>query len=603
MSSRGRGKSDLVAALIGLAVLLGLRYYREALWLFNIEVPWKLAIMVGGIIVAALLLWRKSEIFRVLVKGKPRRGRTSIVSDKGAIIAPDGGRYRAYMAFTASSDGGGEKFLESLDRAGIPFLYLYASPNAAEHGGGNSLILLCSKPSKDVFRCLEEVEHLARQVEALASAMDENVQLSLVRLGGIDDLLNLWRIREVHGQNSGERSLLRPKIKPRCYLGNLDETLLLGRVSFGGKTGHSVFLPKREILRHTAIFGATGSGKTTTAATILVKLLEKGVNVLVIDWHGEYCELVKKVGGDIFTPGGEEHPIVLNPFELIQGADVEESLDLFVDFFSDLFHLSHAQVFMLKEAVRNAYESALARGSPPTLADVIQEVGMIPIRSGWDHETKMALLRRLKKLTEGKAGKALNGPSTADLHQLFSGFKVVDLSNLGDLTVRSVVAATILKLAYDYFTALGGSEDLRQVIVVEEASNIMPPRRREDPPGVGERVLMELRKYGVGMIILAQSPAAVSSEVLKNTSIKIVHALRSSEDLRALPSLMLAEDEIKQRVLKLSPGEALVVSPSYPEPVVVRIEPPEVIWEGSPKRNGLTAFSELTRLASLLDQA
>jgi len=258
---------------------------------------------------------------------------------------------------------------------------------------------------------------------------------------------------------------------------------------------------------------------------------------------------------------------------------------------------------MLKEAARNAYENALARGGIPTLADVLQEVGMIPIRSGWDHETKMALLRRLKRLTEGKAGKALNGCSTVNLHELFSGFKVVDLSGLSDLSARCVVAATILRLAYDFFTAAGGSEDLRQVIIVEEASNVMPPRRREEPIGVGERVLMELRKFGVGMVILAQSPAAISSEVLKNTSVKIVHALGSSEDLRVLPSLMFAEDEVKQKAMKLNPGEALLVSPSYLEPVVVRIEPPEVIWEKPLERSGSTAFSQLTQLASLLDQA
>ncbi len=603
MLNRSKDRNDLVMAVIGLAMLLGLRYYREASWLLSIKVPWTSIVLTGGMAAAVMLIWRNSRFLRGLLKEKPGRTRTSIVSDRGAIITSDDGRYRACIAFMVSGNGDGEDFLESLDRAGIPYFYLYASPNIMEYGGGGSLILLCSKPSRDVFECLEEVERLAKQVEALANAMGGRVHLDLIQHEGINDLLRLWRVQEVCGQSASERSLLRPKIKPRHHPRDLNEALPLGRVLFGEESGAPVFLSKKEILRHVAIFGATGSGKTTTAATILLKLLEKGVSVLVIDWHGEYSELAKRVGGEFFTPGGEEHPIVLNPFELIQGGDIEESLDLIVDFFSDLFHLSHAQVFMLKEAVRNAYENALARGSAPTLADVLQEVGMIPIRSGWDHETKMALLRRLKKLAEGKAGRALNGFSTVDLHQFFNGFKVVDLSGLSDLTVRSVVAATILKLAYDYFTALGGSEDLRQVIVVEEASNIMPPRRREEPPGVGERVLMELRKFGVGMVILAQSPTAISSEVLKNTSIKIVHALRSSEDLKVLPSLMFAEDEVKQRLMKLNPGEALLISPSYPEPVVVRVEPHEAIWEGPPERSGSTAFSQLTQLTNLLDRA
>ena len=54
--------------------------------------------------------------------------------------------------------------------------------------------------------------------------------------------------------------------------------------------------PERLVLRHGAIVGSTGAGKTTTVATILQRLAQGGwpaANIVVIDPHGEYTEALK----------------------------------------------------------------------------------------------------------------------------------------------------------------------------------------------------------------------------------------------------------------------------------------------------------------------
>lgn len=51
--------------------------------------------------------------------------------------------------------------------------------------------------------------------------------------------------------------------------------------------------PERLVLRHGAIVGSTGVGKTTTVATILQRLAQGGwpaANIIVIDPHGEYAD-------------------------------------------------------------------------------------------------------------------------------------------------------------------------------------------------------------------------------------------------------------------------------------------------------------------------
>jgi len=43
------------------------------------------------------------------------------------------------------------------------------------------------------------------------------------------------------------------------------------------------------------------------------------------------------------------------------------------------------------------------------------------------------------------------------------------------------------------------------------------------------RLLAEARAYGVGLVIIDQTPAAVAPEVSKNTTVKIVHRTRQRD--------------------------------------------------------------------------
>jgi len=50
------------------------------------------------------------------------------------------------------------------------------------------------------------------------------------------------------------------------------------------------------------IVGSTGSGKTNTAAVIAEGAKEKGIKVLILDWHGEYTKLIQ--GAKVYSKEG-----------------------------------------------------------------------------------------------------------------------------------------------------------------------------------------------------------------------------------------------------------------------------------------------------------
>ena len=70
---------------------------------------------------------------------------------------------------------------------------------------------------------------------------------------------------------------------------------------------------------------------------------------------------------------------------------------------------------------RNALQKTLGEASEqevPTLSSLVKTIEIWPLRSAYDNETKVALLRRLVPLTEGQVGRTLNGPSSHTVDEL-----------------------------------------------------------------------------------------------------------------------------------------------------------------------------------------
>ena len=111
-------------------------------------------------------------------------------------------------------------------------------------------------------------------------------------------------------------------------------------------------------------------------------------------------------------------------------------------------------------------------------------------------------------------GRALNGPSSHSVDELLDKVLCIELGQIRDIQTRSVFVDILLKIIYEH--RVGKRGKLEHLIVVEEARNIAPVRREEDPPSVGERMISELRKFGEEIVFVAQFPTQVASEVIKN---------------------------------------------------------------------------------------
>jgi DNA helicase HerA-like ATPase len=287
---------------------------------------------------------------------------------------------------------------------------------------------------------------------------------------------------------------------------------------------------------HITVLGRSGSGKTNTAKVLLEELTKKRIFALVLDWAGEYSVkgFKRLIPGDnfsisVFTPSDAEDP---------------ERVDVIVDLFDATFHLTQPQLYMLRLAAKRAVSS-----NARSISDLLEALEEVPVRSYYDNEVKAALVRRLAPLAEGRVSRALEGGVGGSDFLSFSS--VVDLSFFKSVYAKRLFALLLLKRLYDVALTRGSQDRIVHATLIEEAWNVVPYRRLDAEPTVGERLFAELRKYGECMVAIAQNPSEVAWSIVNNSEIIIVHSMLPREyDTLGLPDL---------RNVVLERGEAIVI--------------------------------------------
>jgi uncharacterized protein len=363
----------------------------------------------------------------------------------------------------------------------------------------------------------------------------------------------------------------RQEQSPEFYVPNVAESgtggYLLGTVKSGGREFHDFRIQAEDLTRHVSVLGMTGSGKSTTTISMVRQVAEAGVPVLVLDWHNEYGRMITGVGGKVVAPGKDD--FAMNPLEADPGADPTEHIAMICDIFSDIYHFTHPQAYMFRNALQKKLGETTSE-EVPTIEALVKTIEAYPLKSAYDQETKVALLRRLVPLTEGQPGKALGGSGQLKMEELLGTVVCVELGHLRDIQSRAVFSDVLLKMIYEEKVKRKGSLD--HLTVVEEARNIAPARRPEDPPTVGERMISELRKFGEGMMFVAQFPTHIAAEVVKNSGTKIVHRLAWPDDVGLIGDSLGLNPKQREHLTRLRTGEAVVGLGRIPKPILVQVK-------------------------------
>jgi len=335
-------------------------------------------------------------------------------------------------------------------------------------------------------------------------------------------------------------------------------------------------LREEELPQHIAIFGRTGSGKTNVAFLLLQELLKKDKPFLIFDWKQSYRPLTA-AGCHLYTPGYFEAPFSFNPLDLknipepVQDAYLRQLLSTLMNvYFRDLRLLSveGAEYLLLR-----GMDSLKEEKGTFTFIDLYHWLANYK-GTFREKDWKSSVMNVLYKLTTGPLGQVLNQEKDIDIEEIIQGKTLVELHWLGSPKDKSFVMQALLLQLYYQFSREVPSRELRFMIFIEEAHNVLL-KHLKGYETVVEIVLRQIREYGVGICLLDQHPSLMSLPAL-GTYTTIAMSLRTREDLAAMePALNLYGD--KDYLNQLKVGQGIVkLQDRILKPFLVQFPPAEI---------------------------
>ena len=370
---------------------------------------------------------------------------------------------------------------------------------------------------------------------------------------------------------------------------------------------------------HCFITGSSGSGKSYATYQLLDNLLKWDVHMMVIEpAKGEYKQVFGGLKGiRIFNTDPNVYKMLrINPFQFPENLHVLTHIEKLIQIFNASWTLYAAMPAILKEAVVKAYTKCgwdvmnsvwiegISDHKYPVFQDVLEILPVIINSSDYSADSKGdykgALLTRVQSMTSGITGLIFERSEGISDSILFDSNAIVDLSDIGsEETVALLMGVLIMRLG-EYRQSVRkagtGSRDakLKHVTVLEEAHNILKrtskDQSQEGANIVGKSVEMisnsikEMRTYGEGFIIIDQSPMAVDTSAIENTSTKIIMNTPAKDACEELSSALSLNEDQSKELSRLGTGVAAVMQKGWLTPVLMKIDMWDNHYEAEVKR-------------------
>lgn len=297
--------------------------------------------------------------------------------------------------------------------------------------------------------------------------------------------------------------------------------------------------------KHFALLGSTGTGKSTSAALILHRIIEMAPqgHIVMIDPHGEYAAAFK-TNGALYDVTNLQMPYWLMNFEehcevFLTSTGSERQVD--ADILAKCLLAAKAKSRLGQEIPKLTVDAPI----PYLLSDLTQIVGQE--MGKMDRAGDIAPYLRIRnKIEEIKAdprfGFMFSGMLVADTMAQFISrifrlpgdgkpISIIDVSGVPS-EITSVVVGVLSRMVFD-FAIWSRNEPQRPILLVcEEAHRYIPSdgAERSSVARILGRIAKEGRKYGVSLGLITQRPSDLAEGVLSQCGTIIAMRLNNDRD-------------------------------------------------------------------------
>ncbi len=292
--------------------------------------------------------------------------------------------------------------------------------------------------------------------------------------------------------------------------------------------------------RHIMITGARGTGKSLLAKHLAVELYKNlKTQLLIIDPHNEYY-IVKKWIREVNVVDASN--ISINPFELGR-LNPREKAHQITELMAAIFRLGPIQRQLLEELIIKAFEKKgiyqekpeTWNKSPPRITDLLVIARKLAEKDGLYYK----ILPYIKILSSN-----IFSNTTIDLAYLLEKPVIITLNNLKSDYLRTLYVNILLQKIIDEMYI--GTLRNKLTIIIDEAYMFLSRRIGRE---LISKLLMESRKYGIGLIIISQQPLSLAEPVIENTSIKITFNVTEPRNLD-YAARIFSGDNMKLNIIK-----------------------------------------------------
>ena len=298
--------------------------------------------------------------------------------------------------------------------------------------------------------------------------------------------------------------------------------------------------------KHFALLGSTGTGKSTSTALILHKIVEKAPqgHIVMLDPHGEYAAAFSSTGM-IFNVDNMNIPYWLMNFEehcevFITTEGSEREMDM--DILAKCVLQARAKNRLAQSLGKLTVDSPVPYLLSDLLASLQAQMGKLDkandLAPYMRLKTKVEELKNDPRYTFMFSGLMVSDTMAAFLARVLrlpgdgKPISIVDLSGVPS-DIVTVVVAVLSRMVFDY-ALWSRNEPQRPILLVcEEAHRYVPSDRVSTGVAVRkvlERIAKEGRKYGVSLGLITQRPSDLAEGVLSQCGTIISMRLNNDRD-------------------------------------------------------------------------
>jgi len=359
----------------------------------------------------------------------------------------------------------------------------------------------------------------------------------------------------------------------------------LGSVAYGNRELYPFYLKSGRLKEHLLIAGRSGSGKTNLTFVLMQGIMDRGIKVIALDWKRGYRDLITlREDLLVYTIGREASPFRFNPLIPPAGCETHVWIKLIVDVIANAYLGGEGVISLLVAGLDHLFRQMgvfdHTQERWPTVADLLAWLRTTKLKGRaalWKDSAERILLG----MTYSEFGAVINCQDNGMVQGLLDHNVVLEMDGLSSDSDRRMFSEALTLYLYRTRLVQGSQEKLTNLIILEEAHNLLLAKQAGTKESVLENSIRMIRQYGLGYVFVDQSASMLSKVAFANSYATIALSQKLRNDVQAMAGAMNLNDEQKESLNTLAIGTAVVrLADEHPEPFLLQI-PRSRVCEGS----------------------